>query len=220
MYGAKHPQTIGSLNNYATVLMQLGRANEAEPLFAEILQSDQEMLGAKHPETLNSLNSYAGVLYALGRAIEAEPLHAKALRLRREVLGAKHPETLESLNDYADVLNALGRAEEAESLFAETLRLRREVLGSKHPETLESLNKLSHLRIGFPSRSHLALEPARLHTQLAGVEARMKEIDQRLKKEAPEYFALIKLVSAFRRSTEADAPAGTAPAQSAGAVLC
>jgi len=137
--GAKHPNTLASLNNYADVLKSLGRAKEAEPLLAEALRLRREVLGAKHPDTLQNLNNYAFVLDTLGRAKEAEPLYAEALRLRREVLGAKHPATLASLNNYAFVLDTLGRAKEAEPLYAEALRLRREVLGAKHAATLNSL---------------------------------------------------------------------------------
>lgn len=159
--GEKHPNTLGSLNNYAGVLESLGRASEAEPLYAEALQLAREVLGEKHPFTINSLNNYAVVLKSLGRAGEARPLLAEALRLNREVRGDKHPETITSLNNYAGVLERSGRASEAEPLHVEALRLKREVLGEKHPDTLNSLNNLSYVRIALPSRSHLAVDPAR-----------------------------------------------------------
>ncbi len=161
VWGAKHPDTLGSLNNYAHVLATLGRDSEAEPLFAETLLLRREVLGEKHPETLRSLSNYAHVLATLGRDSEAEPLSAEALRLRREVLGEKHPDTLYSLNNYALVLQTTGRAGEAEPLFAEALRLYREVLGEKHPSTSRRLKSLSLVRLQLPSRSHLAVDPAR-----------------------------------------------------------
>ena len=159
--GAKHPDTIQSLNNYAAVLMALGRAGEAEPLFAEALLLSTEVLGVKHPFTLTSLGNYAGVLDTLGRAGAAEPFHAKALQLRREVLGTNHPDTLGSLNNYAVVLEALGRASEAEPLHTEALRMYREVLGEQHPSTLISKGNLASVRISLPTRSYLAVDPAR-----------------------------------------------------------
>uniref|UniRef100_UPI0035647B3A CHAT domain-containing protein n=1 Tax=Sneathiella sp. TaxID=1964365 RepID=UPI0035647B3A len=161
LLGERHPDTINSLNNYASALQDLGRANESEPFFAEALRLGREVLGEKHPSTLLGLHNYASVLKSIGRASEAEPLLAEALLLRREVLGKKHPDTLASLSSYASVLWDLGRASEAEPLDAEALRLRREVLGDKHPGTLLSLNNLSYVRMDLPSRSHLALEPAR-----------------------------------------------------------
>ncbi|MEW4468963.1 tetratricopeptide repeat protein [Parasphingorhabdus sp. JC815] len=159
--GEKHPDTINSLNNYASALQNLGRASEAEPLFAKALRHMRELFGEKHPDTINSLNNYASALKDLGRASEAEPLFAEALHLRREVLGEKHPDTLVSLSNYASVLWDLGRPIEAEPFDAEALRLRREVLGDKYPGTLLSLNNLSYVRMDIPSRSHLAVEPAR-----------------------------------------------------------
>lgn len=159
--GKNHPSTITSLNNYALVLENLGRADEAEPLYAEALGLNQETLGTNHPATINSLGNYAGILQELGRSNEAEPLNAEALRLRREMLGEKHPSTLISLNNYAFNLSKLGRASQAEPFFAESLRLRREVLGEKHPETTFAKGNLAYSRIAIPSRSHLAVNPAR-----------------------------------------------------------
>ncbi|MEH6826684.1 CHAT domain-containing tetratricopeptide repeat protein [Parasphingorhabdus sp.] len=170
--GPNHPDTLISLNNYALVLEKLDRAKEAEPRYAEALRLNREILGTRHPSTITSQSNYAGVLKELGRAGEAEPLYAEVLRLRQEVLGRHHPDTLISMNNYAYILTILGRSSEAEPLYAETLELRRKLLGENHPETTIAKANLAHVRLALPSRSHLAVAPARsLLTDIRAVRA-------------------------------------------------
>jgi CHAT domain-containing protein/tetratricopeptide (TPR) repeat protein len=159
--GDQHPSTLNSLNNYAYVSQALGHSDQAEPLYAEALRLRRNLWGDKNPDTIASLNNYALVLKSLRRSSEAEPLMAEALRLTRELLGEKHPLTMTSLNNYASVLESLGRVDQAEPLYVEALQLRREVLGERHPDTLDSLNNLSYARVALPSKSHLAVDPAR-----------------------------------------------------------
>ena len=62
--GDKHPDTLTSINNMASMLLDLGKLAEAEPLFREALAGRRETLGDKHPSTLTSINNMAGLLGA------------------------------------------------------------------------------------------------------------------------------------------------------------
>ena len=143
MLGERHPDTITSLNNLASVYDNQGRYAEAEPLFAQALALAREVLGERHPYTISSLNNLAFVYGRQSRYAEAEPLYAQALQLRREVQGERHPDTITGLNNLAGVYDNQGRYAAAEPLYAQALRLRREVLGERHPDTISSLNNLA-----------------------------------------------------------------------------
>jgi len=54
------------MNNYANLLSDQGRLDEAEPLYKEALEGFREMLGARHKDTLNSMNNDANLLKQQG----------------------------------------------------------------------------------------------------------------------------------------------------------
>ena len=145
LYGNDHPVTLNLMNNYASVLNELDRPQDAEPLYREAHKVRVKALGEKHPDSLHSLNSLGTIAVALGKVDEAEQLFARTLELRREVLGNDHPETIVSLNNYAVFINAQGRSEEAEPLYAEALALNRKALGDAHPNTITSLNNYAYV---------------------------------------------------------------------------
>ena len=89
-FGPRHPDTLESLNNLATLYQAQGRYGEAEPLYHEALQARRETLGPHHPHTLTSLNNLAFFYQAQGRYGEAEPLYREALQAFRETLGPHH----------------------------------------------------------------------------------------------------------------------------------
>jgi tetratricopeptide (TPR) repeat protein len=136
--GPRHPDTLNSLNNLASLYQRQGRYREAEPLYREALQARREVLGPRHPATLVSLNNLAFLYDSQHRYGEAEPLYREALLASREVLGPRHPDTLTSLNNRAGLHNSQGRYGEAESLYQEALQAYREALGPRHPDTLRT----------------------------------------------------------------------------------
>ena len=58
-FGKRHPDTLESLNNLATLYQLQGEYGKALPLYKKALRLSQEVLGEKHPNTLNSLNNHA-----------------------------------------------------------------------------------------------------------------------------------------------------------------
>ena len=53
--GDRHPDTLISINNMATLLEDMGKLEEARPLYEEALQARRETLGDRHPDTLASI---------------------------------------------------------------------------------------------------------------------------------------------------------------------
>ncbi|KAF9769126.1 hypothetical protein IL306_013511, partial [Fusarium sp. DS 682] len=113
--GAKHPDTLTSLNNLALVLSRQGKDEEAETIHRRTHDLFIEVLGTKHPDTLSSMINLACELCRQGKDKEAEAMHRQALDLHTEVLGTKHPNTLTSISNLARTLNSQGKYEQAEA---------------------------------------------------------------------------------------------------------
>ena len=45
------------MSNFAVLLKNQGKLDEAEPLFRECLAAEKETLGDKHPDTLNTVSA-------------------------------------------------------------------------------------------------------------------------------------------------------------------
>jgi len=143
--GEKHPNTLASLSNLATIYKVLGYLDDALLLYENSYRLHKEILGEKHPQTLANMNNLALIYKDLGRLDEALPLSEKSYRLCKDVFGEKHRNTLLVLNNLARVYQDLGRLEEALSLLENGYPLFKEVLGEKHPDTLTSLNNLARI---------------------------------------------------------------------------
>ena len=62
MLGDRHPHTLMSINNMASLLQNMGELKEARPLLEEALQGYRETLGDRHPNTFASINIMARLL--------------------------------------------------------------------------------------------------------------------------------------------------------------
>jgi tetratricopeptide (TPR) repeat protein len=60
--GQEHPDTLGSMNNLASVLGSQGKYAEAEGMHRQALQLREKVLGQEHPDTLTSMNNLAEAL--------------------------------------------------------------------------------------------------------------------------------------------------------------
>ncbi|MEN8221541.1 MAG: tetratricopeptide repeat-containing protein, partial [Pseudomonadota bacterium] len=69
--GEKHPSTLISINNLATISLRLGRLDEALPLFEKGYSLRKEALGEKHPDTLSSLKNLASANIKQGNTNQA-----------------------------------------------------------------------------------------------------------------------------------------------------
>ena len=82
------------LNQLGLLLQDMGKLEEARPLYEEALQARRETLGDRHPSTLTSIGNMGALLYGMGQLTEARPLFEEALQARKETLGESHPSTL------------------------------------------------------------------------------------------------------------------------------
>ncbi len=143
LLGKKHPDTLASMSNLASVLNSQGKYVEAEEMYRQVLKLSEKVLGKEHPNTLASMNNLASVLDSQGKYVEAEEMHRQVLKLEEKMLGKEHPNTLASMSNLTSVLNSQGKYVEAEEMYRQVLKLSEKVLGKEHPNTLTSMNNLA-----------------------------------------------------------------------------
>ncbi len=138
----------------ARILRELGRYQEAEPLYraalAEIEQvrrqnedeSRQSTLALQHAEMINY---YSDFLLARGHYQRAGALQTKALNTFERYLSARDPQRAQAMIQLGLIHAAEGRFEEAETLYRTVDQQRREWFGPDHPLTLEARELLAVL---------------------------------------------------------------------------
>ncbi|KAL4862810.1 hypothetical protein BDV12DRAFT_38799 [Aspergillus spectabilis] len=137
-------QYIDCVENVGDCLYSDGRYNEAEELFAQVMETQKQVLGPDHPSTLASMANLASTYWNQGRWKKAEELFAPVMATQKEVLGPEHPSTLASMANLASTYRNQGRWKEAEELQTEELKLCSNILGPEHPDTLTSMHNLAH----------------------------------------------------------------------------
>ena len=148
-------------SNFALLLYDMGRYDEAEQNFRTILERKRRLLGTDDPALAGDLGHLGQTLTALGRQTEAEPLLRQALELVSSSRGADHPDVARALDDLAELLTASGRAAEAEPLARRSLAIRQRLLGAEHPETAASRLTLGRTLAALGRRDDAEAELAR-----------------------------------------------------------
>ncbi|MFF5291351.1 FxSxx-COOH system tetratricopeptide repeat protein [Paractinoplanes globisporus] len=141
--GPDHAVTALGLDNLASTLADLGRADEAEPLQRRALAIGEAGLGPDHPQVATGLDNLAITLNDLGMAQDAEPLQRRALAITEAALGSTHPQVAIRLNNLALSLRNLGRIAEAEPLQRRALAITEVALSPDHPDVATWLDNLA-----------------------------------------------------------------------------
>tara|TARA_B100000459_G_scaffold111873_1_gene65598 strand:- start:77 stop:466 length:390 start_codon:yes stop_codon:yes gene_type:complete len=96
--GKEHESTIRAANNYAAILVQLQRFDEAKSVLRKAVPVARRVLGEEHLLTLKMRKGYARALYeneaaTLDDLREAVTTLEDTARIARRVLGGAHPLT-------------------------------------------------------------------------------------------------------------------------------
>ncbi|CAN0545207.1 unnamed protein product, partial [Ectocarpus sp. 12 AP-2014] len=81
-----------------------GKYDEADPLYARVLQILAATVGEEHPNYASALNNRAGLLESQGKYDDAEPLYVRAIAIGEKALGPEHPDLAVWLNNRAGLL--------------------------------------------------------------------------------------------------------------------
>ena len=98
LYGEENEYTLAGANNYADLLKNLNRLEEAKALMRNVMPVARRVLGDSHELTLRMRGSYAGLLVmnngaTLGDLREAVATLEDTEGTARRVLGGAHPIT-------------------------------------------------------------------------------------------------------------------------------
>ncbi len=113
--------TIASLTEKATALMNEGKTAQARDELRKALALSEQELGLDHPDTLALVSDLSVYCGALGDYEEALTFALRAADGRAAVLGDTHPDTLSARHNAAHALFCLGRADEAVVLAEQVL---------------------------------------------------------------------------------------------------
>ncbi|MGP3775743.1 tetratricopeptide repeat protein [Streptomyces sp. SDT5-1] len=122
-------------------LFRLGRFEESEALYQQVLATCEESLGPDAPETLEACLKIGSPLANLGRIQEAIPFRRRVVQVRETTLGRKHPLTLMARSAFMEIAANRGLAglpEQADLIATgpELLADFYQAAGDLHPLTL------------------------------------------------------------------------------------
>lgn len=137
-----HRYTMASLTNFASLLKDQGRLDEAGSLFKDVLQFAVKQMGPQHPTTLMSKNNLGYLLMNQGNLDEAEILFREVLEANARQLGLDHPETVVTKINLVELEESRGRICEAVILCRQAIDADLKHLGKHHWRTVQSMSKL------------------------------------------------------------------------------
>jgi len=129
----------------ASLLHDLARYAEAEPLLRDCLRLRESKSGSNSPGAAVVLNNLALLLQATNRMAEAEPVYRRALAITERSFGPDHPDVASDLSNLAGLLRATNRMAEAEPLFRRALAIDERSYGPDHPDVARDLLGLADL---------------------------------------------------------------------------
>jgi tetratricopeptide (TPR) repeat protein len=142
--GPKHPETLRSLDNLASVLRDRARYDEAEELQRRTLEGRNVVLGLTHPHTLGSMQTLASILFLRGQHAEGEALLRPVVEIMKVELGAEHSDTIGGMCELSLILTRRGCAAEAEELLRCVVEGREALAGPMHFQTLKAVDDLAY----------------------------------------------------------------------------
>jgi tetratricopeptide (TPR) repeat protein len=132
-------------HNYALVLMNLNRINEAETIINKAIQIDKNNFGENHPETAADLINLSQLYISTNRLDEAESLLIRALSINEEYFGEENENVLVSINNLAQLYLHTKKFVAAEPLINRALKISDQIYGTEHPNYATLLNNLAKL---------------------------------------------------------------------------
>ena len=143
--------------NLAFLYYKLGRLEEAESLFREVLASMRRTGEEDHAFAL--MGNLALVLVALDRSAEAESLAREALKHGLSFYEPEYWQVANCRGQLGLALTGLGRFAEAETELLEAHRVLLDTLGLDHERTGRIVRYLAALRAGTPPSRKPATTP-------------------------------------------------------------
>ena len=124
LYPGDHPSAIASAQDYAAVLVRLGRFEEADRLVSDGLESAVRLYGERHPEATSLRVVRSQILEARGEWERAAAVHDTVIAHKRLRYGGDHADLMYSYLRAGEAGIGAGDAGAARALFVEADRMR------------------------------------------------------------------------------------------------
>jgi tetratricopeptide (TPR) repeat protein len=115
LYGDKHSEVIGTLNNLVDALHAQEKLEEGVVVCRRLVDAYKSTFGETHPGVAMIASNLATV-YHEKKHLAAEEFFNQAIAIKTKTLGYKHPEVAALNSRYASFLRENGRNDEAEKL--------------------------------------------------------------------------------------------------------
>ena len=162
---------IPYINLMAVLLKDLGKYDEAEPLYEEALSLARK-LGPSHRELLgNRLNNLAVFYRHTGRLKQAEVLYRQSLAISKELFGAQSESVATTLSNLVPVLRLTGRMSMALETIDQAIAVLKRINGEDDPSLLLVLNNKGQVLKSMQKRKEAEtcfLEALQLGRRLLG----------------------------------------------------
>jgi len=145
--GDESPVTLSAMSDYAVVLAELERFEEASAVAEETIRLKDRVYGPEHPQTLPTMINLSAIYGQMGRYADARTLAERVYAVRTKLLGAEHPQTLTAATILTGIMVGARDYAAAEPLLQSTDVLLRKVAGAEHPATLNIALSLATIRI-------------------------------------------------------------------------
>jgi tetratricopeptide (TPR) repeat protein len=138
--GPRHLRTITNMNLLASNLQVLGRTEEADALFRDVLPIARELYPADI-QTARALEGISNVLMRQGRASEAAAPAEEALAIAIKASGTDSLDSALAYANVAEMHRANHHPERALPLFRKSRVMYEKVLGPDHPRVASLLSQ-------------------------------------------------------------------------------
>ena len=119
LLGKTHIDYSKSLNNLASVFVELGQLDKAEPLYLESLEIREQTVGVESSDYAKVLYNLSGLYHEIGDFERAELRGIEAKEIRERVLGKDHEHYASSLINLANISYETNNFERALALYLE-----------------------------------------------------------------------------------------------------
>ena len=141
-FGETHELALLAEGNYAGLLQQLGRLDEARQLQQDAFRKHLQINGENHPATQIACENLAITMQRQQDWAAARALFSQLIRIRSETYGVTHFETLNPMERLARVCLEQNDYSAARTLFEHVVDTRVATLGEADPDTRSAMYNL------------------------------------------------------------------------------
>jgi serine/threonine-protein kinase len=145
--GADPADLAASRFELANTYFYLGKYDDAESLYRQLLPVYRRLFGETHPMVAEDLINIGAIRQERGQYQEAEKYHRQALDIMQSFYGKDHYKTAHSLTLVARAVEYQGRYAEATDMLRRALVVNQNVFGPMHPSVASSLNELGNIAV-------------------------------------------------------------------------